>query len=331
MRTITAEESAQFEKLKIRAVALEAEKASLQAENRRLKLKIPTNVAVKGVKFRIAKVPPAQAAEYLNNLWPGQRKRSKAHVDNMAMDMRNGNWRLSPDALVFVKGMMVNGQHRMASEVQSNTTQTFLILETDDEELYKFIDNIKKRTLADRVAALTYGKQVSSMIPWILNYEGGNNSAAPNSRGAPPVKLLSTHGYRFTSPIEAVEYIEDNSQDLVEAAARVMHLYPKSLALNVSISGAIYVLGMHNGLKHEVDKFFEQLYDTQLSGQNVVGDLRKKLLLNRTRSKNKKYLAGFIYALTLKAFALYVQGKRPAVLTINPGEQFPVLSQLKKK
>jgi hypothetical protein len=96
----------------------------------------------------IVQITPKKAAEYLENLLDGQRSVRQQRVKSLTDDMRNGRFRLTCDAIVLVNGKLANGQHRMWAVVESDTPQPFILMRTDDEELYKVIDCGATRSVA---------------------------------------------------------------------------------------------------------------------------------------------------------------------------------------
>src|SRR6187200_3300928 len=75
------------------------------------------------------RVTPKQAKAWLAES-DGHNVRGITHnaVTTYANDMRAGEWQPIPVAICFDKdGMLVNGQHRLAGIVESDTTQMFLV------------------------------------------------------------------------------------------------------------------------------------------------------------------------------------------------------------
>src|ERR1017187_1807933 len=100
-------------------------------------------------KLTIEKVTPKRATELLSNLFEGQRNQRDGYIDSLALEMKEGRWRLSCDAILLVKGRLANGQHRLCAVIKSNVSCPFIVMETNDDELYKVIDAGQKRTIGD--------------------------------------------------------------------------------------------------------------------------------------------------------------------------------------
>lgn len=105
-----------------------------------------------GHRAFIVDVGPALAQKLLAANFHQNRKLSKAYVDRMSADMKNGEWGLSNDAIVVSSDLQIgNAQHRLNAVVQSNTSQKFIVLFGSPKEAFQKFDTGKKRTMEQRI------------------------------------------------------------------------------------------------------------------------------------------------------------------------------------
>lgn len=104
-------------------------------------------------------------------MWEGQRNVRPGYVKKLAADMSAGKFRLSSDAIMLVKGMLVNGQHRMQAIIESGEPQSVLFLETNDEEVYKVLDCGMRRLVSDALTNVPYRSFLPSIARWVRIYD----------------------------------------------------------------------------------------------------------------------------------------------------------------
>lgn len=105
-------------------------------------------------------VTPAMATHWLDIV----RRREAQHdrkynrvirqqrVETYARDMRNGNWTLNPQPIVFdTDGLLADGHHRLRAVILSQTTQTFLVVRDLPREYLKNLDCGAPRSPSDRL------------------------------------------------------------------------------------------------------------------------------------------------------------------------------------
>lgn len=133
-------------------------------------------------QVRLMLVGPQTASEWLANKWGEQRNIRTGHVERLADDMLKNRFRLTPDAILRVKGRLANGQHRLEAVVRSKMPQYFLVMESEDEELYKVLDAGIRRTLGDSLVGYTHGHSLPPIAQWVLAYKA--RSGATSARDA---------------------------------------------------------------------------------------------------------------------------------------------------
>jgi hypothetical protein len=277
---------------------------------------------MKKASIRIDGVSPIEAQQYLSERLEDQRNVRQSHVNNLATEMINGKFRLSCDAIVLLKGKLANGQHRLEAVVASGVKCQFLIMETDDDELYKIIDCGIKRTTGDALIKISYSHLVGAVSGWMVKYES---------------KVLTHSGYRWGSKLKnqkkdrnfdatitrsnILEYAEEHSEEIVKAIQLIKPLSDANRILSATLAVSGYLLGSR---KHPdlAKKFITTLY-TGNEKDTVANDLRERLI--KDRISKAKLRPQYVFGLMIKAMNAAFKGERPGTLKIADDEEFPKL------
>lgn len=269
------------------------------------------------ITAEILTITPELASEWLADRWGEQRQVRTRHVQRMVADMHAGNWRVSPDAVLRVKGKLANGQHRLEAVCQSGQAQQFLVMHSNDEELYKVIDAGLRRTASDGLVGMPYAQRVTSIARWVIAYEqekimGSANSGAANFNKA---------SCGFITQSQMIDYCLGCQDILTEAAHFVVGIYEETKLLTISVGGALYVIGNNHGKPEETRAFLREVYNG--GPASAAADLRNRLIANR--GAKAKLNQGYVFALCLKALKAYLEGRRVACLRFAKDETFPSL------
>jgi len=267
----------------------------------------------------MVKITPEMAVEYLADRWGEQRTVRTAHVNRLASDMESGRFKISPDAILRVKGKLANGQHRLEAVVKTGKPQTFLVMESNDEELYKVIDAGLKRTASDGLIGIPFAKSLPSIARWVMAYE--QQSLFMGARYPSEAAAGSYCQFGFITQSAMIDYCIDHHGILSEAASFVNPLYSQTKLLPLSIGGAIFVLGSKCKKGDRTTTFLQHVYVE--GGINAAGDLRNRLIANR--GSKARILSGYMFGITIKAFKSFCNGTRPGNLKWSKDESFPTL------
>jgi hypothetical protein len=264
-------------------------------------------------------ITPDQAAIHLSNRWREQRNVRTNHVSKLVTDILEGRFRVSPDCIVILKGQLANGQHRLQAVVESRRGQWFLVMKSNDEELYKVIDSGLRRNVGDALIGLPYGRAFSSIARWVQAYWA---RLITQQTKDPHTAMLGRKTTRSMSQAAVIEYCEEHAAILGEAAAFTNHLYEQTRILPLSMGGALYVIGKTTGHEEKAQAFLRQVY-VEGGSHSAANELRNRLTANR--GAKAKLPAGYIFGITLKAFKSFCNGTRPSKLAWEKGEPFPEL------
>jgi len=266
------------------------------------------------VTAEVKKVTPEIASDWLTDRWGEQRSVRVGHVDRLVADMEAGRFKTGPDAILRIKGKLANGQHRLTAIVRSGITQSLLVMESDDDELYKVIDAGLRRTVADGLIGIHFARAIPSIARWVQAYETNTLRQGARSGGE-----AGAGRKNFPTQSELIEYCISNQTVLVEAASFVNPLYVQTKLLPLSMGAALYVIASGNRKAERVKLFLQQVYVE--GGLSAAGDLRNRLI--SSRGGKARLNPGYIFGITLKAFRSFCQGTKPGVLKWAKDEGFP--------
>src|SRR5271166_4925370 len=101
------------------------------------------------MRSEVVSVTPELAKRWLGKNHPGNRPVAWSRVASFANDMRDGNWKLTHQAIGFDgSDMLIDGQHRLEAVVQSGVTVQMLVVRNRVGDFHDPIDRGAPRSLA---------------------------------------------------------------------------------------------------------------------------------------------------------------------------------------
>ena len=186
-------------------------------------------------------ITPAYAKQLLEQNC-ANRRLSEATVDRYAQDIAAERWKNTGDTIkLTARGMLIDGQHRMAAVVKANKSVVMAVARGVDEDAFTVIDTGKARTLSDVLGIQGY--QHCAVLAAIAR--GGYDYAAGVSQRYTPTKaaleaFIQNHPY---APVIAAKL--DNMNGLK---------YPKG-----PLGSVLFVANNNREYDEEVDQFLEGL------------------------------------------------------------------------
>jgi hypothetical protein len=258
------------------------------------------------ISVSIEKVNPIMAREWLETRIPRQRKIKPKRVESYAKMMLCGDWKIPPDCIMFTKGQLANGQHRLLAIIASNRTLPFVILRTNDETVYQVTDAGCIRNPGDALPAEAENKHnMAAMGTLILHYLSESISRMSMSA-------------RIVSRPELVRFITENYDELQSVYKICQNGYNKVHVISPVLTGALGFL-VHKKYKERVVEFIEKLYEG--TSDKIILNLRNRLLNDRLggHSLSRSYQFGLL----IKGFNAFIIGNGPKLFKIVEGEDFP--------
>lgn len=257
----------------------------------------------------IETINPKMAVELTKNKLPEQRNLRPGNVSQLASEMNRGAFRLSCDAICLVKGRLANGQHRLEAVIRSGKSAPFIILRTNDEEIYKITDAGRPRSVGDGLVGTSHASLIASAARLVLAYDFG---------------IIGHSGYNMNTKEKSItrsgifDYIQQNREKLAEQSKFVFSLYLKTGVVGTTITTAF----LHIASRLDEEKARAFIANVYL-GESIDAskDFRDRMIKHsNTRSRLRQ---AHVFGLLIKAWNSYKNGTRPGLLQFKDTEEFP--------
>lgn len=260
-----------------------------------------------------------KAEEYLANQVDEQRKRHDGgrHIMSLAKEMATDNFVLSNDAIVLVKGRLANGQNRLSAITITKKAQEFIVLRTDNEDIFKIMDCGKNRKISDTLIGVSNSNIVASIARMSLFYDYDCMVCSGVSDGSVSENNLITRS-------DIQERVNKEKDVLEGIAAFISACYVKSgKLLSKTVSGTLLYIVFRDYPKYrEAAKIFiEKVYDGSSPIDCPARMMRERMVKNIT--SKAKISNGYAMALLIKAWIAYRDGNKVGTLKMADGESFP--------
>lgn len=256
----------------------------------------------------IETITPNEAKAALSNMIDIQRPLRQAWADSLTIEMREGKFRLSPDAILFVKGKLCNGQHRLTALIQANRSFQFLVMRSNDDELYKLIDSGVKRQVSD-VLCSKHRTLVAAAAVLCQMWE----------RQVLTAQCVGISRANLTRQ-QNVAWTQSHQSELERIADLVNPIYQKSKLFTPTIAVAAMFI-TPTPLRQDALETIRNVYDPS-STQTPSERLLHLKICQHLKRRSYRLEKGYILALLLKCIKARINGTT-AVLTMADGEKMP--------
>ena len=269
------------------------------------------------VRTEVIVITPDYARHILENYNPKNRALKEKHVDNLVLEMKNKEWMLNGQTIIFSKnGTLLDGQHRLSACVRSGCSFETVVSYNVEESVFNKIDGLSKpRTTAD-----------------VLSIEN-----IPN--------------YNIVAAIAKIilkwEYLEDDEKHLVLTCTRfnksdVTEFCLKRNDFNNSAEMALQcrklcepsLFGACHYICSSINQFQANLFFKSICDLNLAIELpqalylRDKLLTIRSEQRTLSFKKIEIIALIIKSWNAYREGREYKRLSwklnSETNEKFPL-------
>jgi hypothetical protein len=239
---------------------------------------------------------------------------NQRQVDELAVEIKAGHWRVNGETIILCKGKVLDGQHRLWGAVEAGKSIRSMVVEVDDPSVFDTIDTGRSRNGADTVAVLRRGETPTSRIIQgvvaaaakniIACGDDGRFSNAVRPSNHQVVEFLKTHG--------------DLMDDVTELSS--WGRWP----FNLSIAAAVHWI-----TKKGFPKGKEEFWRRVQSGVGLVEGspqiaLRNKALTTPLPPDFRTFQTRF--GNIIKAWNFYANNTEVKALRYSPGtESFPTI------
>lgn len=236
------------------------------------------------------------------------RKLRNSIVDRYALDMREGRWAYTGDAIKFSEDELLDGQHRLAACIKAGVAFKTDVIWNLDPSCREAIDCGFKRTPTDilQIEGFQVAGDVGALCRLIAAYRRtGRIDAAVH---LPPV-----------SNPELIEVAASEDLDLLLESARAGRLW-QGVKYSRALMSFAYWLFRQTWPKDTVDQFWRKLSDgVGLDMDDPAYQLREKIRAEYRHLSDRKYTM----ALIIKAFNAYIRGQKIRCFRLGAKEAFP--------
>ena len=220
-------------------------------------------------------ITPQRAKELLGNNYENNRRINNVHVATIKEDIVSGNWNpirsyWSDCFVISEDGKLLNGQHRCSAIVSANKSVKVWVKYGAPEEIYKYLDDGKKRSVAD-IANVSNSTSISTIAGFACCIEDGDTT------------ILSTLQHKFShdgtkggsnpSKQMILSKIEKNNafyQECFHAGT----MLKKVLPFSVSRTAQVYYF-LSKVMDTEFAKLFYEELASEYSNYQVINAYKK--------------------------------------------------------
>jgi len=265
------------------------------------------------VTAEIETITPKKASAWLLNNTHNRNPKEKK-IEQYAEDIRRGDWEVNGSSIVFNGKRLIDGQNRLMAVIKANKPIRSLVVKGVQAKAQETLDIGAARSFADtlRMKGHINATTLASMINFGMAYESGTLSQGQDrgfghSRREQLRWLGDNEGV-----VEAVNFVIGNSLTRVGngTAAAALQFYSEE------------------DLPGEAFAFLEQVR----KGENLIEGMPSYALkrwLENSRIIAKKPNRIVVYAMTIKAFNAFIEGKHVKNLSFKAGgaspEPFPTI------
>lgn len=259
-------------------------------------------------------ITPALAIEWLERNTLNRFVRDTL-VAELGRDMLAGRWRgHNGEAIRFdSQGRLVDGQHRLWACVNADVPFISLVVEGIDPEDYDTIGIGRKKSFVDFMREEKNRTLLSSVVRLVFVWESGRLSMEMGSRSSTTASIKEMQETLVASP------------DIREAVNHVASRFGGLRGLvSQSYVSLVYYAAIRTGSKEKAESFLTTLRDgLGLDELSPIYHLRKFLQVNA--ANRRKAPQQHVLALFVKAWNLFLTGRKVGLLRIRADEEFPVL------
>lgn len=262
------------------------------------------------IKSQVRTITPEEALELLK-FNTRNRPMKKNVVMDYARQMKDGLWKTNGEPIIISDGnVILDGQHRLAACVKSNTPITTIITTGVDASVFDTIDTGIIRTGGD-ILSIGGVKDANHISAGITKYFTILRNLSTSVEGGRPLRRLKISKQEILSFYRKNEFV---CSDVVSFAESCHHKI--GLMKTSQISGIMLylILDKHHPV-NKVKDFFHQLFFDENITNNTIPVLREKLLKDQIGQYKLTPQAKDSYI--KRAWNAYATGRELKVLMYN--------------
>jgi hypothetical protein len=166
-------------------------------------------------------VTPQTALEWLENANSRNRPLSQNHINKLARDMKNGQWKLTHEGIAFdPNGVLLDGQHRLWAIVESETAIQTLVFYNVASDSVLTINGGRPRTVVDILKIANRDGHLSNSHTSTLRAMLGGYGTLPTLTPQETSEILAIHREAIDFAVKHLSYCR--SQGICNATTRAV-------------------------------------------------------------------------------------------------------------
>jgi hypothetical protein len=258
------------------------------------------------------KIDPDKAVELLENNTYNRNLRQKI-VERYANIMKKGEWRLNGETIIISKsGRVLDGQHRLWAVIESGVTIETAIVYGVDENYFATIDTGQAKKPADmfKIAGIKEPQLTSTAIMWIYMYVNEKVMVKESCTAEHAIELFR----EFPDVEDSICFARPCGKFLPKGTGTALH----------------YLFAMVD--KKLANAFFEAIGTGEFeTGQSPIRAFRERLINDILKNGKPTTKPVDRYAMAIKAWNAYYEGRQIRVVRFSSNEKFPKISGLDVK
>jgi len=220
-----------------------------------------------GWSVRLETITPETAkAMLLNN--DRNRRLRPATVAKYAATMAAGNWRASPDGLIFGKsGQLLQGQHRLNAVINFGGEVDMIVWRGVEDDVFSVLDRGVTRSVADAIGADKKTTEVAAFIAKTCS-RVQNGGGATDGDIARYVGVISDTHHELMEACNSSARVFSSAPMRAAAVSRIMSGYNRDYVVNV-------YRGLVLGHVSDIPPIAQSLVSWVLRGNTGVGAARQ--------------------------------------------------------
>jgi len=165
-------------------------------------------------------VTPERAADILKFQNTKNRRLRPGVVTQYAQLMKDGDWKLSPEAIVIsATGRLLNGQHRLHAVVASGLPQQFFMIYGPPDDVFSVLDRGAKRSTAD---AMELDKKLTEAATLLCVIQGGAHNSVNDFAVSRAAECIQEGHRQLLEHCNTVRPVFSSAPFRLAAVARIM-------------------------------------------------------------------------------------------------------------
>lgn len=169
---------------------------------------------------QVETVTPERAADILHNQNTKNRRLRPGVVTQYAQLMKDGDWKLSPEAIVIsASGRLLNGQHRLHAVITAGLPQQFFMIYGPPDDVFSVLDRGAKRSTAD---AMGLDKKLAEAATLLCVIQGGAHTAVNDFAVARAADFIHEGHKQLLQHCNSMRPLFSSAPFRLAAVARIM-------------------------------------------------------------------------------------------------------------